>query len=108
MSAAALLMCAAIPGLAQYKVIGADGKTTYTDRPPTTSEGRVTALRARNAPVVNEAALPFELRQVASRYPVTLYVSSGACEPCGQVSRSCGTSSRPSHSPRPRRRPNCG
>ena len=81
-SVAVLALLAATPAQAQYKVIGADGKVTYTDRPPTASEGRVTALRARNAPIVAEAALPFELRQVASRYPVTLYVASGACEPC--------------------------
>ncbi len=30
----------------------------------------------------NGAALPFELRQVASRYPVTLYTSNN-CGPCG-------------------------
>ena len=67
---------------AQYKVIGSDGKVTYTDRPPSTGEGRVTALGARNAPVAAEVELPFELRQVASRYPVTLYVSTGSCDPC--------------------------
>jgi glutaredoxin len=26
--------------------------------------------------------LPLELRQVATRYPVTLYTTTGACEPC--------------------------
>jgi glutaredoxin len=70
------------PSQAQYKVVGTDGKVTYTDRAPNPGEGRVTALGARSAPSVNESDLPFELRQVAGRYPVTLYVSSGACEPC--------------------------
>lgn len=66
---------------AQYKVIGPDGKVTYTDRPPATG-GKVTALGARSAPLVSEVALPAELREPVSRYPVTLYTTSGACEPC--------------------------
>ena len=77
---AALLV--ALPSLAQYKVVGPDGKVTYTDRAP--NDGKVTALNARNgsataAPDVN---LPLELRQVAARYPVTLYAITGACELC--------------------------
>jgi glutaredoxin len=67
---------------AQYKVVGPDGKITYTDRAPTQAEGKVTALGARAAPVVAEVALPQELRQATQRYPATLYVTSGACEPC--------------------------
>ena len=39
------------------------------------------ARRARSAPAA-EPDLPFELRQIASKYPVTLYTASGACEPC--------------------------
>ena len=69
------------PAHAQYKVIGADGKVTYTDRAPASAEGKVTALGTRAAPVA-EVALPQELRQATSRYPVTLYVTTGACEPC--------------------------
>ncbi len=81
-SVALLALLGVTPSQAQYKVVGTDGKVTYTDRPPNPGEGRVTALGGRNAPVANESELPFELRQVASRYPVTMYVSSGACEPC--------------------------
>lgn len=73
-------LLAAGPALAQYKVIGADGRVTYTDRQPT--EGKVTSLGARGAVSPGDAALPLELRQPAARYPVTLYVSTGACEPC--------------------------
>src|SRR5665213_2717832 len=76
----ALLIC--VPALAQFKVVGPDGKVTYTDRAPNVGEGRVTALGVHTAPAAAEAELPFELRQVASRYPVTLYSTSGACEPC--------------------------
>ena len=72
----------ALPSHAQYKVIGADGKVTYTDRAPSQTDGRVTAMGAHAPLVAPEVELPFELRQPASRYPVTLYVTSGACEPC--------------------------
>ena len=67
---------------AQYKVIGADGKVTYTDRPPTASAGKVTSIGPRGGVPSGDAALPIELRQAASRYPVTLYVTVGNCEPC--------------------------
>jgi len=75
----------AVPGLAQFKVIGADGKVTYTDREPSASEGKVVPLgnKAITAqPAAAEPDLPFELRQASTKYPVTLYVTSTACEPC--------------------------
>jgi glutaredoxin len=66
---------------AQYKIVGPDGKVTYTDRAPSTSDGKVTALNGRGVASV-EAAMPLELRQPMARYPVILYASTGACEPC--------------------------
>lgn len=81
-AALSLAALAALPAAAQYKVIGADGKVTYTDRAPATTEGRLVPIGPKAAAPAPEPELPFELRQVASRYPVTLYVSSGACEPC--------------------------
>ena len=77
---AAFALCASAS--AQYKVIGPDGSVTYTDREPSNATGRVTALGARSAAPVAEPELPFELRQIAVRYPVTLYTTVGACEPC--------------------------
>ncbi len=82
-AAAVGALFAALPVQAQYKVIGADGKVTYTDRAPAPSAAKVTSLGARGAvggPV--DAALPLELRQPAAKYPVTLYTMAGACEPC--------------------------
>ena len=67
---------------AQYKVIGADGKVTYTDRAPAASEGKVTAIGSRGAAPSGDVALPPELRQAVARYPVTLYVMVGNCDPC--------------------------
>ena len=72
----------AAPAMAQYKVTGPDGKVTYTDRAPNPTEAQVTSLGARAVRQAAEPELPFELRQMASRYPVTLYVTSDACEPC--------------------------
>ena len=83
--AAALLLAA--PSIrAQFKVIGADGKVTYSDREPSASEGRVSALGARGAASqAAEADLPFEVRQAAAKYPITLYTTNGVCEPCNQA-----------------------
>lgn len=82
--AALLLALAGVawPAAAQYKVVGPDGKVTYTDRQPSAREGKVSALGARPEAPAGVTPLPAELRQVVSRYPVTLYTTSGACEPC--------------------------
>lgn len=69
------LLATALPALAQYKVVGPDGKVTYTDRPP--AQGRPLAVESA-AP---EVALPYALRQAVSRYPVTLYTAA-KCAPC--------------------------
>lgn len=78
----ALAALAALPAAAQYKVVGPDGKVTYTDRPPSPREGKVSTLGAGGAAAAADTQLPLELRQAASRYPVTLYSAGGTCEPC--------------------------
>ena len=62
-----------------YRIVGPDGKVTFSDKPPV-AEGkpRVGAVSSSNA----TGGLPYELRQVASKYPVTLYVGDN-CGPCG-------------------------
>jgi len=75
---AALL--ASAPSHALFKVVGPDGKVTYTDRPPPPEAGSAKPLNARNT-AAPEVALPFELRQVVARYPVTLYTTVN-CAPC--------------------------
>ena len=67
---------------AQFKVTGPDGKVTYTDREPSQPDGKVTSLGAKVPVQAAEPDLPFELRQIVAKYPVTLYTVSGACEPC--------------------------
>jgi glutaredoxin len=77
---AALLSAA--PAFALYKVVGPDGKVSFTDRPPADS-GKVQQVNpGRGAPAAADASLPFELRQAAQKHPVTLYVTTdcGACD----------------------------
>lgn len=72
----------ALPAQALYKVVGPDGKVTYTDRAPGAADGKVTPLSATGAAApVNQAELPLDLRQVAARFPVTLYTTAD-CAPC--------------------------
>lgn len=84
---AALLLTAAA-AWAQYKVVAPDGRVTYTDRPGDAPAGsRVTPLGRSGVAAESAAApspldgLPFELRRIAQRFPVTLYASPD-CAPC--------------------------
>ncbi len=74
----------ALPAAAQFKVVGPDGKITYTDRPVAPPPGgQVQPMRAGAvaAAAPGNAALPLELRGVVTRFPVTLYTSAD-CPPC--------------------------
>lgn len=87
---AGLALCAAGAASAQFKVVGPDGRITYTDRPPAAGSGQASTMprkgnAAAAAPEV-DPALPYALRQTASRYPVTLYAASG-CGPCDAARR---------------------
>lgn len=76
---------AAGPSFALYKVVGPDGKVTYTDRPPSPTAGRASPINARTGASEPATVLPLELRQAASRYPVTLYTVPSECEPCDEA-----------------------
>jgi len=81
-----LLMLLSHAVLAQgvHRVVGADGRVTYSDQPPARDASvRPTgaALGASVGGDTGTAQLPFELRQVARRYPVTL-VTGEQCAPC--------------------------
>jgi len=83
--AALALALFALPSHALFKVVAPDGTVTYTDRPPAATLGRAAPL-GKEAPAANTAAaalasLPLELRQIAVRFPVTLYTSTD-CAPC--------------------------
>jgi glutaredoxin len=65
-----------------YKIVGPDGKITFSDKPPVADKGKVTAPEvSTGGPTTGGSDLPYELRKVAAQYPVTLYTSS-ACGPC--------------------------
>lgn len=88
----ALLVLAAglVPAASQaqqvYRIVGPDGKITFSDQPPPVStNAKVTAGSGDGARGgTSTAALPFELRKVAGQYPVTLY-SGDNCAPCGSA-----------------------
>lgn len=86
---AALTLACTSPAWALYKVIGADGKVTYTDRPP--SDRPAQAIKA-NGSTVSTEGLPYELQRVVSRYPVTLYASTacGGCDSGRQLLKTRG------------------
>lgn len=68
-----------------YRIVGPDGKVTFSDKPPpSASNARVTAGTTVSGGGSGGSALPFELRQIASKYPVTLYTSDG-CAPCSSA-----------------------
>ena len=79
--AIAALILASGASHALFKIVGPDGKVTYTDVAPTSAAaGKVTSLGTGGA-APSEVALPLELRQAVGRYPVTLFVTA-SCEPC--------------------------
>ena len=81
--AAVLLLCGAAQGQTIYRIVGADGSITFSDKMPAVTDN-ATALGSGGRPLpVGNAALPNELRQAIGKYPVTLYTSVN-CGPCGQ------------------------
>ncbi len=80
-SVASALLLAAPAAHALFKVVGPDGRVTYTDRPPLASEGRVMPVN-RETGSASDPQLPPALRQVAARFPVTLYTASNCGEAC--------------------------
>ena len=85
--AAALLLCAAAAQAQVYRVVGPDGKVTYSDAPPA-ANARATAPAAAeggaNSNTAAGAGLPYQLNQATQRFPVTLYTSS-SCAPCNSA-----------------------
>lgn len=65
-----------------YRIVGPDGRVSFSDKPPASNE-KATSFspggRSSESAVANE--LPFDLREAVNRYPVTLYTGNN-CEPC--------------------------
>jgi len=64
-----------------YRIVGPDGRVTFSDKPPAESNARVTTAAGASGGAVASSSLPFELRQVAQKFPVTLYTGEN-CSPC--------------------------
>lgn len=64
-----------------FRIVGPDGKVTFSDKPPAETSAKVTMGSSASGAGVASSSLPFELRQVAQKYPVTLYTGDN-CGPC--------------------------
>lgn len=79
------LACIAAWGLSAhaqpvYRIVGPDGKVTFSDKPPADAKP-VATVGGASQPTDNKPTLPYALQQIAGKYPVTLYSSKG-CGPC--------------------------
>ena len=66
-----------------YRIVGPDGKVTFSDKPPSESEARPAVAPTAAMPAAG-GGLPYELRNVSNRYPVTLYTGDN-CGPCASA-----------------------
>jgi glutaredoxin len=84
-----------------YRIVGSDGRVTFSDQPPPTAAPAATGpatpgrtkIPPETAPVANVAirqpatladGLPYSLRQIVLRYPLTLYTTKD-CPPCASA-----------------------
>ena len=75
------LLAATASAQAVYRIVGPDGRVTFSDQPPPSANARPAGVNTTSGGGGTAAQLPFELRQVAGRYPVTLYTGEN-CAPC--------------------------
>lgn len=65
-----------------YRIVGPDGKVTFSDQaPPANTSAQPVGSATRGSAASANAQLPFELRQIVNRFPVTLYAGPD-CAPC--------------------------
>jgi glutaredoxin len=67
-----------------FRIVGPDGRVTFSDKPPLDPGTKAAPAKVVGMPSSGSgdlSGLPFELRQAASRYPVTLYSAPG-CGAC--------------------------
>ena len=73
-----------------YRIVGPDGKVTFSDRAPAAAAqpalrgGAASAVAPAGGQEASLSALPYDLRQTALRFPVTLYTSA-ECAPCASA-----------------------
>jgi len=79
---AALALAAGQAQAQVYRIVGPDGKVTFSDRPPPDPKATPTqSVNMGEASAPATANLPMELRNAAGRYPVALYTTAN-CAPC--------------------------
>lgn len=71
-----------------YKIVGPDGKVTFSDRPPPTDAAQTKVIQnpasgSTASAGASGAPLPNGLQLVVAKYPVTLYTGND-CAPCDQ------------------------
>jgi glutaredoxin len=83
LSATLLGFTAAPSAQTVYRIVGPDGKVTFSDKAPVSAQqGKVSDIGVgANVVSSGSSGLPFELRQVVSKFPVTLYTTD-PCAPC--------------------------
>lgn len=74
-----------------YRVVGPDGRISFSDRPPLDATKKSSELKPAEGSADTDtgtsssnALLPYQLRETAKRYPVTLYASKD-CSPCNEA-----------------------
>ena len=78
---AALLMTLGVAhAQSVYRIVGPDGRVTFSDRPPAAGKETAEGTKVTSGGTTNPA-LPYELKQVVAKYPVVLYTSAN-CNPC--------------------------
>ena len=82
--ALAAALCSVGASAQVYRIVGPDGKVTFSDKPPTDNQAKPQLAPSVPMAAAAGGALPFELRTAASRYPVTLYTGDG-CGPCNSA-----------------------
>lgn len=87
LAAAALVLAPTlVAAQAIYRIVGPDGRVTFSDTRPS-ADAKATPLAAGGRSASSSVAtgdLPFDLREVVTRYPVTLYTGDN-CEPCNSA-----------------------
>lgn len=88
MVAGLLVTAASVQAQQIYRIVGANGRVTFTDVPPTNvPQQNIALINTILAPgTVNTSGLSFDLQQIALKYPVVLYTTN-SCPSCEQGRR---------------------
>lgn len=81
--AACTLLAGGLHAQTVYKIVGPDGKVTFSDRAPENAKATPISVGGAPAPL-DTTALPSSVRNAVQQFPVTLYTSSD-CTPCNSA-----------------------